>query len=568
MSRENKKTDQKKSCQNNNKLIVKQFCENTSIHGLKYIFEDGSILLERLIWLLVFLCGVCFSSYFCVQMWHKWEESPVLTSVETQLYPLNNIYFPAVTICNVNKVSKRKLLETLKKPEYADISYQKMQLTLRYMTKLDRAINNERELKELNEFYKSRNISALDLFKILEMTAPSCSDIIMDCNWLGLTEPCMEYFSFLPTDDGMCCTFNSDKYFDSMLGIEYNANEPLRVNGNGYRMGLNLVIDANVEDYSVTTGKFDGFKVLVHGPEEFPDISDRAFVLGPGTETFVAIKGTTTFNTEDVAREVTPIKRQCLVEGEKKLKYYRQYSRSACFVDCKTRKMQEDCNCRPYFFREINDSRLCEMTSYTCISDVNEKVRSHGHEICECLPPCTDTRYDPEISYASFPGHGFNLTRTFKRLVEKRNLSTGTDGTEYFKSNVAILHVYYKEKTGMRYRTDIRFGIEDFISAMGGLLGLGLGMSFISVIELFYFFCVRRFFLRHRAAAAPDQATQSPSTPPAESDEAKNVWPSSTTLTSSIKTVESSLDGHSNNNLVRRGSLNLPADLQATLFKY
>jgi hypothetical protein len=36
----------------------------------------------------------------------------------------------------------------------------------------------------------------------------------------------------------------------------------LRVNGNGYRMGLNLVIDTNVEDYSVTTGIFDGFKVL------------------------------------------------------------------------------------------------------------------------------------------------------------------------------------------------------------------------------------------------------------------------------------------------------------------
>jgi hypothetical protein len=52
---------------------------------------------------------------------------------------------------------------------YADIPYEKMQLTLRYMTKLDRAINNERELKELNEFYKSRNISALELFKILEM---------------------------------------------------------------------------------------------------------------------------------------------------------------------------------------------------------------------------------------------------------------------------------------------------------------------------------------------------------------------------------------------------------------
>lgn len=31
------------------------------------------------------------------------------------------------------------------------------------------------------------------------------------------------------------------------------------------------------------------------------------------------------------------------------------------------------------------------------------------------------------------------------------------------RTNVAMFHVYYKEKTGMRYRTDIRFGIEDFI---------------------------------------------------------------------------------------------------------
>jgi hypothetical protein len=36
------------------------------------------------------------------------------------------------------------------------------------MTKLDRAIDNEKELKELYQFYKSQNISALELFKILE----------------------------------------------------------------------------------------------------------------------------------------------------------------------------------------------------------------------------------------------------------------------------------------------------------------------------------------------------------------------------------------------------------------
>ena len=32
-----------------------------------------------------------------------------------------------------------------------------------------------------------------------------------------------------------------------------------------------------------------------------------------------------------------------------------------------------------------------------------------------------------------------------------------------FRTNVALLHVYYKDRTGIRYKTDIRFGIEDFI---------------------------------------------------------------------------------------------------------
>ncbi len=33
----------------------------------------------------------------------------------------------------------------------------------------------------------------------------------------------------------------------------------------------------------------------------------------------------------------------------------------------------------------------------------------------------------------------------------------------FTRSNVAVLHIYYKEKTGVRYKTDIRFGVEDFV---------------------------------------------------------------------------------------------------------
>lgn len=120
------------------KRILQHFCESSSIHGLRHVYEDGSLMFERywttsgllffplnivlkmfhgcflrVVWIFLFLSGVCFSTYFCVEVWQKWEQSPILTSVETQLYPLKNVPFPAVTICNVNKVSESKLYEAI-----------------------------------------------------------------------------------------------------------------------------------------------------------------------------------------------------------------------------------------------------------------------------------------------------------------------------------------------------------------------------------------------------------------------------------------------------------------------
>ena len=43
-----------------------------------------------------------------------------------------------------------------------------MQDTLRYMTKLDRAINAQDELQRLSQFYKMANVTPNDLFEVLK----------------------------------------------------------------------------------------------------------------------------------------------------------------------------------------------------------------------------------------------------------------------------------------------------------------------------------------------------------------------------------------------------------------
>lgn len=90
--------------------------------------------------------------------------------------------------------------------------------------------------------------------------------------------------------------------------------------------------------------------------------------------------------------------------------------------------------------------------------------------------------------------------------------STKTHSVIASRSNVAVLHVYFKEKTSFQYKTDIHYGIEDFIckkakslkrfrkfplicvrfpAAVGGILSLGLGMSFIGAVELLYYLFFR-----------------------------------------------------------------------------
>ena len=107
-----------------------------------------------------------------------------------------------------------------------------------------------------------------------------------------------------------------------------------------------------------------------------------------------------------------------------------------------------------------------------------------------------------------------------------------------------------------------------FSAAIGGLMGLGLGMSFISVIEIFYYLFFRRAFLWYRMnwrgrkmEPSPIYVTEFKKTVNA-SNKKTHLPQKSPIQTISSPTLDINLA------LVRQGSLNLPAHLQARLNKY
>ena len=81
----------------------------SSLHGLKYISEDGRHWTERVLWLILCLMGFVLNVYFIVPIWIKWNNQPTLTTLDSTNHPVWEIDFPAITICSPNKVVERKL---------------------------------------------------------------------------------------------------------------------------------------------------------------------------------------------------------------------------------------------------------------------------------------------------------------------------------------------------------------------------------------------------------------------------------------------------------------------------
>ena len=79
--------------------IIREYTENTTIHGINYIFESGIPTIERLLWIVAMLIMICLASYMSTDAYIDWEDNPVVTTVKSTGKPIKEIEFPAITIC-------------------------------------------------------------------------------------------------------------------------------------------------------------------------------------------------------------------------------------------------------------------------------------------------------------------------------------------------------------------------------------------------------------------------------------------------------------------------------------
>ena len=65
------------------KQIISDFASNTTIHGIRYVFDVTALIIERLVWLIICISLTFLAIYWSMEIFDHWKENPVLTSVKT-----------------------------------------------------------------------------------------------------------------------------------------------------------------------------------------------------------------------------------------------------------------------------------------------------------------------------------------------------------------------------------------------------------------------------------------------------------------------------------------------------
>lgn len=172
--------------------------------------------------------------------------------------------------------------------------------------------------------------------------------------------------------------------------------------------------------------------------------------------------------------------RECYFNGERNLAYYTFYTVKNCIDECLANLTYQECNCRRHYQPGEDSKPLCGPKEFHCASTIKRKfVGTYKTRCKSCIPTCNEIQYHTETTYTPLQGSEMLWRDNSGNLAP------------WAHKNVSIVHIYFGEdSTNAKLRKEL-YGVIDLIANFGGLMGLCLGFSGLSLIELFYFLTLR-----------------------------------------------------------------------------
>ncbi|KAG7308200.1 hypothetical protein JYU34_006869 [Plutella xylostella] len=217
--------------------------------------------------------------------------------------------------------------------------------------------------------------------------------------------------------------------------------------------------------------------IFLHNPADLPHSSVHSYAALPRQLSSLALTFHSTTTSHNL-RKYHPEVRQCYFQSERFLRYFHIYTQNNCMLECRANYTFHRCECVPFYLPYCITIAIQELGE-------REMRASLGleKEACRCLPACNSVTYEAEILKTEY-----NFKNYIKNLYKLINVTylEGNDSVEY-----SVIEVYYKQERFPSIRRSELFGVTDVVANCGGLLGLFLGFSFLSLVEIVYFTTLR-----------------------------------------------------------------------------
>ncbi|KAK0424454.1 hypothetical protein QR680_008672 [Steinernema hermaphroditum] len=264
---------------------------------------------------------------------------------------------------------------------------------------------------------------------------------------------------------GNCFTFNHDSQPEKM---------PLRYAGEqeGFRALMRVRQDEYLDWIDTAS-----LLVFVHSSTDSVFGESLRFQARPGGETSLMIS-------EASFERLGGAYGTCVKDKSEVKSYYYsgEYHIDGCFRSCYQDAVLKSCGCMDPRYPMPRDRSVspCELPDRYCVMEVTERRGDPSKwQECRCSLPCSNGQFSVRAAHSRFPQETnrcdllkFGDSRVYKRCL-----------AEMASNETALINVYFPQLIQAYFREEPKMDLNKFVSMLGGLLGVLMGFSFITLAE-------------------------------------------------------------------------------------
>lgn len=468
-------------------------------------------------------CIIFFMLYFLIlnsnliYLCNYQQNTPVIVTFSEKSTYVYEIPFPTVTICTDIKIRRTNFDYTHVWQQLNDKNKYKKFPNVSDVEKLYvlQPLCNDAP-KYLDEYVKLNRLKAKladadeRFWSLAKRYAPTLKDIISNCSWRRDPYNCSDLFHEVLTDEGICFSFNlqnaSELYKEDMLHKHYHVtrhnkssyywNErippnmtedmiyPRRVYVGSEGLRFELILNRKDKDF-VCSGPVQSFKIQISSSDDQPHMH-RNFYRIPMLHDIVMSVHPNIMNSNEQLDSIELEKRQCanVKKDNRQLHTLKKYTQRNCQLDELLYRQNDSCNCVAYWIPRLYNHTICRSAKdLKCIEPIESDAvikNWNGSQISfNCLPACRSISYDAEISMAEYELDEYEFQTKNKQPSGRKDI---------LRSRVLIT---FKDDQFLASRRAEMYTKIDFIANCGGILGLFMGFSILSIVEMVYFSTLR-----------------------------------------------------------------------------